>query len=202
VLRFKDSKDKLIRRAVVGLLPSMAAFAPERFAQGELLDSHPMGAGMATGGCYLGLQQAAAAKSAACGRGLHWATCWAWPADYMACTGPRVVPALPCRLPGQVHQPPHQHAEDATGAGLGIFSAGRCAQRQPLPEAATFTPWLVQTRTRAASPGMCRSPVTDQQTCGDPTAPVPGWLQRWQPAWRLSSALMASTPTCTPLPSR
>lgn len=43
MLRLKDSKDKLIRRAVVGLLPSMAAFAPERFAQGVGLRSrgHP-----------------------------------------------------------------------------------------------------------------------------------------------------------------
>lgn len=33
VLRFKDSKEKLIRRAVISLLPRLAAFAPERFAQ-------------------------------------------------------------------------------------------------------------------------------------------------------------------------
>lgn len=33
VLRFKDSKEKLIRRAVIALLPRLAAFAPERFAQ-------------------------------------------------------------------------------------------------------------------------------------------------------------------------
>lgn len=32
MLRFKDSKDKLIRRAVITLLPRMAAFSPERFA--------------------------------------------------------------------------------------------------------------------------------------------------------------------------
>ena len=32
VLRFKDSKEKLIRRAVIGLLPRLAAFSPERFA--------------------------------------------------------------------------------------------------------------------------------------------------------------------------
>lgn len=32
VLRFKDSKEKQIRRAVIVLLPRMAAFSPERFA--------------------------------------------------------------------------------------------------------------------------------------------------------------------------
>ena len=32
VLRFRDSKEKLIRRAVLVLVPRMAAFAPERFA--------------------------------------------------------------------------------------------------------------------------------------------------------------------------
>lgn len=32
VLRFKDSKEKLIRRAVLVLVPRLAAFAPERFA--------------------------------------------------------------------------------------------------------------------------------------------------------------------------
>lgn len=36
VLRFKDSKEKLIRRAVIVLLPRLAAFAPERFAQDYL----------------------------------------------------------------------------------------------------------------------------------------------------------------------
>ena len=36
VLRFKDSREKLIRRAVVALLPRLAAFAPERFAQDYL----------------------------------------------------------------------------------------------------------------------------------------------------------------------
>jgi len=33
VLRFRDSKEKLIRRAVITLLPRLAAFAPERFVQ-------------------------------------------------------------------------------------------------------------------------------------------------------------------------
>lgn len=33
VLRFRDSKEKLIRRAVIVLLPRLAHFAPERFAQ-------------------------------------------------------------------------------------------------------------------------------------------------------------------------
>ena len=32
VLRFRDSKERLIRRAVISLLPKLAAFAPERFA--------------------------------------------------------------------------------------------------------------------------------------------------------------------------
>ena len=32
VLRFKDSKEKQIRRAVIVLLPRLAAFSPERFA--------------------------------------------------------------------------------------------------------------------------------------------------------------------------
>ncbi len=32
VLRFKDSKEKQIRRAVMVLLPRLAAFSPERFA--------------------------------------------------------------------------------------------------------------------------------------------------------------------------
>lgn len=36
VLRLKDSKEKLIRRAVILLLPRLAAFAPERFAQDYL----------------------------------------------------------------------------------------------------------------------------------------------------------------------
>jgi hypothetical protein len=33
VMRYKDSREKLIRRAVIALLPCLAAFAPERFAQ-------------------------------------------------------------------------------------------------------------------------------------------------------------------------
>ncbi|KDD73785.1 hypothetical protein H632_c1839p0, partial [Helicosporidium sp. ATCC 50920] len=36
VLRFKDSKERLVRRAVVSLLPRLAAFAPERFARSYL----------------------------------------------------------------------------------------------------------------------------------------------------------------------
>ena len=32
VLRFRGSKEKLIRRAVIALIPRLAAFAPERFA--------------------------------------------------------------------------------------------------------------------------------------------------------------------------
>lgn len=32
VLRYRESKEKLIRRAVIVLLPRMAAFSPERFA--------------------------------------------------------------------------------------------------------------------------------------------------------------------------
>lgn len=32
VLCFKESKERLIRRAVISLLPRLAAFAPERFA--------------------------------------------------------------------------------------------------------------------------------------------------------------------------
>ena len=32
VLRFRESKERLIRRAVISLLPKLAAFAPERFA--------------------------------------------------------------------------------------------------------------------------------------------------------------------------
>ena len=32
VLRFRDNRDRQIRRAVIGLLPRLAAFAPERFA--------------------------------------------------------------------------------------------------------------------------------------------------------------------------
>ena len=32
VLRFRDSKEKLVRRAVIKLVPRLAAFAPERFA--------------------------------------------------------------------------------------------------------------------------------------------------------------------------
>lgn len=35
VFRYKDSKEKNIRRAVIHLLPRMAAFSPERFASGE-----------------------------------------------------------------------------------------------------------------------------------------------------------------------
>lgn len=34
VFRYKDSKEKQIRRAVIHLLPRMAAFSPERFASG------------------------------------------------------------------------------------------------------------------------------------------------------------------------
>ncbi len=33
VLRFRDSKEKLIRHAVITLLPLLAAFAPERFSR-------------------------------------------------------------------------------------------------------------------------------------------------------------------------
>ena len=36
VLRFRDSKEKLVRRAVISLLPRLAAFAPERFARSYL----------------------------------------------------------------------------------------------------------------------------------------------------------------------
>lgn len=36
VLRFRDSKEKLIRRAVITLLPRLAAFAPERFVRSYL----------------------------------------------------------------------------------------------------------------------------------------------------------------------
>ncbi len=32
VLRFRDSRDKQIRRAVISLIPRLAAFAPRRFA--------------------------------------------------------------------------------------------------------------------------------------------------------------------------
>ena len=32
VLRFRDNRDRQIRRAVIGLLPRLATFAPERFA--------------------------------------------------------------------------------------------------------------------------------------------------------------------------
>ena len=32
VLRYRDNRDRQIRRAVIGLLPRLAAFAPERFA--------------------------------------------------------------------------------------------------------------------------------------------------------------------------
>lgn len=32
VLRFRESKERLVRRAVISLLPRLAAFAPERFA--------------------------------------------------------------------------------------------------------------------------------------------------------------------------
>ena len=32
VLHFRESKEKLIRRAVIALIPRLAAFAPERFA--------------------------------------------------------------------------------------------------------------------------------------------------------------------------
>ena len=32
VLRFRESKERLIRRAVISLLPRLSAFAPERFA--------------------------------------------------------------------------------------------------------------------------------------------------------------------------
>lgn len=36
VLRFRDSKEKLIRRAVISLVPRLAAFAPERFVKSYL----------------------------------------------------------------------------------------------------------------------------------------------------------------------
>jgi FKBP12-rapamycin complex-associated protein len=36
VLRFRDSKEKLVRRAVITLLPRLAAFAPERFVKSYL----------------------------------------------------------------------------------------------------------------------------------------------------------------------
>lgn len=35
VFRFKDAKEKHVRRAVLALLPRMAAFSPERFKIGE-----------------------------------------------------------------------------------------------------------------------------------------------------------------------
>lgn len=36
VLRFRDSKEKLVRKAVTYLLPRLAAFSPERFARDYL----------------------------------------------------------------------------------------------------------------------------------------------------------------------
>ena len=39
VLRFRDSKEKLIRRAVITLLPRLAAFAPERFVRSYLKEA-------------------------------------------------------------------------------------------------------------------------------------------------------------------
>ena len=39
VLKFKDSKEKLIRRAVISLIPKLAAFAPERFVRSYLKQS-------------------------------------------------------------------------------------------------------------------------------------------------------------------
>lgn len=39
VLRFRDSKEKLIRKAVIRLLPRLAAFAPERFVRSYLKQS-------------------------------------------------------------------------------------------------------------------------------------------------------------------
>lgn len=36
VLRFRDSKEKLVRRAIITLLPRLAAFAPERFTKSYL----------------------------------------------------------------------------------------------------------------------------------------------------------------------
>ena len=36
VLRFCESKEKVVRRAVVALIPRLAAFAPERFARSYL----------------------------------------------------------------------------------------------------------------------------------------------------------------------
>ena len=36
VLKFRDSKEKLVRRAVITLLPRLAAFAPERFVKSYL----------------------------------------------------------------------------------------------------------------------------------------------------------------------
>lgn len=39
VLRFRESKEKLIRRAVISLIPKLAAFAPERFVRSYLKQS-------------------------------------------------------------------------------------------------------------------------------------------------------------------
>jgi FKBP12-rapamycin complex-associated protein len=39
VLKFRDSKEKLIRKAVITLLPRLAAFAPERFVKSYLKES-------------------------------------------------------------------------------------------------------------------------------------------------------------------
>lgn len=36
VLQFRDSKDRYIRRAVLSLIPRLAAFAPRRFASSYL----------------------------------------------------------------------------------------------------------------------------------------------------------------------
>lgn len=61
MFRYKDSKEKNIRRAVIHLLPRMAAFSPERFASGE-------GRGGGKSACGLDLDQQAWDEARCVGR--------------------------------------------------------------------------------------------------------------------------------------
>jgi hypothetical protein len=110
VFRYKDSKEKNIRRAVIGLLPRVAAFSPERFASGarEVTTS--------------GLRIPAASSHAQAQLGRP--TC----AQLVSCRPAHEharAPSPARRIPGARHCAPAYRAAQPARARLGLRGAGR-----------------------------------------------------------------------------
>ena len=95
VLRFRDSKEKLIRRAVITLLPRLAAFAPERFVKSYLKQVCMWWRVGGWVGCFI--DGPALAVPAA-------------PLLSSACLQQRLCSSSSSPLSGTVGAPPHPHA--------------------------------------------------------------------------------------------